>query len=80
MKLGDLIIKKPCGETFTKNVEWGCNCMFCTGNSNRVGVVTGIASRGRYYVSFDVGEVSLAAEQADNLWPQNTYEVVNEAG
>jgi len=59
MKVGDIVKVKPCGKD-----PWGdftCECFFCSGKSNRVGLVTGVAPRNSWYVMFDCGQWRLDA-------------------
>ena len=57
MKLGDLVKVKDCKELDVLHPLYKpCYCFFCSGNSNRVGLVTGPASRNRWAVMFDCGE------------------------
>ena len=53
MKVGDLVKVKDCASL---NPDIHCTCFFCHGNSNRIGVVLGPASRNKWAVMFDCGE------------------------
>ena len=73
MNVGDLIRVQGCGPTDTLWIDWGCNCFFCAGNSNRVGVILGPETNNQWAVMFDCG-----------LWvfdPSETelVEVINES-
>ncbi len=59
MKTGDLIKVKECGNV--NDLDWGCSCFFCSGKSNRIGVVTGPAPRNSWHVMFDCGSWRLDA-------------------
>lgn len=53
MKIGDLVKVVDCAPDV-----WGdfpCECFFCSGNSNRIGVVLGPAPRNSWHVMFDCG-------------------------
>ncbi len=53
MKVGDLVKVKNC-QTPT---HWGkCDCFFCAGDSNRIGLVLGPGPRNSWAVMFDCGE------------------------
>jgi hypothetical protein len=54
MKVGDLIKMKDCA--VSDWTEFKCECFFCRSKSNRVGLVTGPASRNSWRVMFDCGE------------------------
>ena len=54
MKIGDLVKVVDCAGD-----AWGdfpCECFFCAGKSNRIGVVLGPAPRNSWAVMFDCGE------------------------
>ena len=55
MKVGDLVRVKDCGEARDFGKTWGCECFFCTGRSNRIGVVLGPAPRNGWNIMFDCG-------------------------
>ena len=58
MKVGDLVKVKHCGGPDMENIlgeTWTCECFFCAGDSNRVGVVIGPAQRNSWAVMFDCG-------------------------
>lgn len=54
MKIGDLVQMKACPEPPWP--DYACECFFCNGNSNRVGLVTGPAPLNSWRVMFDCGE------------------------
>lgn len=54
MKIGDLVQMKACPEPPWS--DYACECFFCNGNSNRVGLVTGPAPLNSWRVMFDCGE------------------------
>ena len=59
MKIGDLVKVKDCPD-YGKDSKYAalgydCDCFFCASGSNRVGLVTSPASRGRWDVMFDSG-------------------------
>ena len=57
MKIGDLVKMKPCKELDILHPLYKpCKCWFCSGNSNRIGLVTGLAARNSWRVMFDCGE------------------------
>ena len=68
MKLGMLIKVGECSEPAL------CPCFFCSDNSNRVGLVSGMSERG-WYVNFDVGQYELF----DNDFQYGLVEVLNES-
>ena len=56
MKIGDLVKVKDCESLDTNHPLWeSCQCFFCAGDSNRVGVVIGPAPRNSWHVMFDCG-------------------------
>jgi hypothetical protein len=56
MKIGDLVKVRECKEfDILHPMHKVCNCFFCTGKSNRIGFVTGVASRNSWHVMFDCG-------------------------
>lgn len=55
MKVGDLVKVKDC-EQMLGGLDIKCSCFFCTGDSNRIGVVLGPAPRNSWHVMFDCGE------------------------
>ena len=55
MKVGDLVKVEDCPDGPMRFSD-SCGCFFCRGNSNRIGVVVGPASRNRWLVMFDCGE------------------------
>jgi hypothetical protein len=56
MKIGDLVKVKKCPTEAEGFGHLVCYCFFCVGRSNRIGLVTGPASRNRWAVMFDCGE------------------------
>jgi len=58
MKIGDLVKVKECEQLYdtTHPFYESCECFFCCGNSNRIGVVLAPAPRNSYHVMFDCGE------------------------
>lgn len=54
MKVGDLIKMKQCPDPPWS--DYACECFFCNGNSNRIGIITGPAQRNSWRVMFDCGE------------------------
>ena len=55
MKVGDLVKVKDCQQVPLFSPDFPCECFFCSGNSNRIGVVTGPAPRNSWHVMFDCG-------------------------
>ena len=57
MKVGDLVKVKECAG-YVSNMPGvlSCECFFCAGNSNRIGIVLGPAPRNSWAVMFDCGE------------------------
>ena len=51
MKVGDLVNVKRCLRNGPK-----CDCFFCKGKSNYVGLVTGYGSENGWNIMFDCGE------------------------
>ena len=56
MKVGDLVKVKECNTDMGLGVRFPCECFFCNGNSNRVGLVTGPAPLNSWRVMLDCGE------------------------
>lgn len=57
MKVGDLIKIRDCKELDILHPLYNpCYCFFCSGKSNRFGVVLGPAHRNKWNVMFDCGE------------------------
>ena len=54
MKLGDLIRVAGCPEQAWE--DYACECFFCSGNSNRVGLVMAHEPLNSWRVMFDCGE------------------------
>jgi len=57
VKVGDLIQVRACGTSGWSDFD--CECFFCHGQSNRIGLVAGPASRNGWHVSFDCGQTRL---------------------
>jgi hypothetical protein len=60
VKLGDLIQVRACGTSGWSDFD--CECFFCRGHSNRIGLVAAPApgaSGNGWYVSFDCGQTRL---------------------
>ena len=56
MKVGDLVKVKTCTKLDKMHPFHGvCKCFFCSGNSNRIGVVLGPAPRNNWHIMFDCG-------------------------
>ena len=55
MKIGDLVKVANCAPQ-DLNLDFPCECFFCCGNSNRIGMVLGPAPRNSWVVMFDCGE------------------------
>lgn len=53
MEPGDLVKVKDC---YSPAYGLQCDCFFCRGKSNRVGLITGTASHNSLRVIFDCGE------------------------
>ena len=53
MKIGDLVKVKDCEPILPG--DFNCECFFCSGKSNRVGVILGPAPRNSWHVMFDCG-------------------------
>ena len=56
MKVGDLVKVKDCTPNPESLLDFPCQCFFCCGKSNRIGVVLGPAPRNSWAVMFDCGE------------------------
>jgi hypothetical protein len=57
MKIGDLIKVKSCDSFPESHPLYSiCECFFCSGRSNRVGLITGHAPRNSWRVMFDCGD------------------------
>ena len=57
MKVGDLVKVGECANSGYDDFK--CECFFCSGRSNRIGLVTGPAPRNSWRVMFDCGEWQL---------------------
>jgi len=55
VKIGDLVKVKDCLVKKT-NLDFECECFFCSGNSNRIGLITAPAPMNSWVVMFDCGE------------------------
>ena len=68
MKIGDLIKVKECAQfdDALHPLYEACECFFCAGKSNRVGLVLGPAPRNSWQVMFDCGS-----------WRLDDFDVVN---
>ena len=60
MKVGDLIKVRTCVPQ-EGILDFPCECFFCAGESNRVGLVLTVAPRNSWRVMFDCGEWRLDA-------------------
>ncbi len=57
MKVGDLVKVKECKHLDVLHPLYeACQCFFCGGKSNRIGVVLGPAPMNSWHVMFDCGE------------------------
>ena len=59
MKIGDLVKVKDCEggpDSALALLDLRCECFFCAGRSNRIGVVLAPAPLNSYHVMFDCGE------------------------
>ena len=60
MKIGDLVKVKDCQQPtefqLRSGLDFTCDCFFCRGKSNRVGMVLSVAPRDSYHVMFDCGQ------------------------
>ena len=54
IKIGDLVQVSPC-QSGGFLPDFPCECFFCTGKSNRIGVILGPAARNSWAVMFDCG-------------------------
>jgi len=57
--IGDLVKVKECDMIATQGVDWSCDCFFCRGRSNRVGLIIGPMPNASYEVAFDVGTLQI---------------------
>jgi len=64
MKVGDLVRVSSCPDPGYDN--FACECFFCSGKSNRIGVVLGLEPRNSWYVMFDCGSWLIHAEEEAN--------------
>ena len=55
MKLGDMIKVNDCTINHIGVLDLYCQCFFCSGKSNRIGVVLGPAPANSWDVMFDCG-------------------------
>jgi len=77
MKIGDLVKVKECEQLYDSSHPFyeACECFFCTGASNRVGVVLSPAPRNSWHVMFDCGAWRLDAFDEAN----GDVEVISES-
>jgi hypothetical protein len=76
MKVGDLVKVKECIQFDVLHPLYKvCQCFFCGGKSNRVGVVLGPAPRNSWHVMFDCGAWRLDAFDEAN----GDVEVISES-
>ena len=54
MKVGDLVRVVDCDPMMELDIK--CSCFFCTGNSNRIGIILSPAPQRSWNVMFDCGE------------------------
>ena len=76
MKRGDLVKVESCPSESEGYGHLKCHCFFCSGKSNRIGVVTGPASRNRWTVMFDCGEAVVDEFEV----ARGEVKVISEAG
>jgi hypothetical protein len=74
MKIGDLVKIKEC-ELYAEQ-EGQCTCFFCSGNSNRVGLIISPAPMNAWMVMFDCGEYQI--DKFD--FARGDVEVISESG
>lgn len=55
MKIGDLVQVKACAPAINE-LDFPCECFFCNGKSNRVGLIMSPAPMNSWVVMFDCGE------------------------
>ena len=56
MKIGDLVRVQSCDSFSESHPLYSvCDCFFCSGKSNRIGVVLAPAPRNSWHVMFDTG-------------------------
>jgi len=55
MQVGDLVKVKACAPPYNE-LDFPCECFFCSGNSNRIGLITAPAPMNSWVVMFDCGE------------------------
>jgi hypothetical protein len=55
MKIGDLVKVKGCAAP-TNPIDFPCECFFCNGHSNRIGLIMSPAPMNSWVVMFDCGE------------------------
>ena len=76
MKVGDLVKVKECEKLDTLHPLYeACQCFFCSGKSNRIGVVLSPAPRNSWHVAFDCGSWRLDAFDEAN----GDVEVISES-
>ena len=55
MNIGDLVKVKDCAAP-SNPADFPCECFFCSGNSNRIGLIMSPAPMNAWVVVFDCGE------------------------
>lgn len=55
MKVGDLVKIKACPSEAEGFGHLKCQCFFCSGKSNRVGIILGPGPRDSWHTMFDCG-------------------------
>ena len=76
MKIGDLVRVQSCDSFSESHPLYSvCDCFFCSGKSNRIGVVLAPAPRNSWHVMFDCGEWRV--DEFDEA--QGSVKVINEA-
>jgi len=55
MKIGDLVKVSECVDDPYMQDSTVCDCFFCAGKSNRIGLVVSVAPRDAWHVMFDTG-------------------------
>lgn len=67
MNIGDLVKVKECEQLDISHPLYEtCQCFFCSGKSNRIGVVLEVAPRNSWHVMFDTG-----------MWRLDDFDVAN---
>ncbi len=75
MKVGDLVKIINCKKQLTFPL-FPCDCFWCAGNSNRIGVILGPAPKNSWNVMFDCGECCINIHDM----AQGSVVVINETG